>query len=885
MKTSVFTPILLVVASLSFLPNSLNSQTFSDSFDTDTSGNWLLFQGSSDGTPDYTAQFGYEYGTNRYILGTGASATTNFIPPAPTSVSTTKGLKLTVNKGDNLTNAAAVALFPNGQSFSNDYSVRVDMWMNYNGFAGAGSGSTEFATIGVNHTGTQVTWDNAAVPVGDGLWFAAAAEGGAARDYRAYDQIGELPGAAGGFLDHDGNAAVDVEATDPGAQMVFPAPPAESAGMAGKQWVQMEVRRFGGLTTWLMNGWVIGEHASTSFAGSNVMLGYMDIFASVANPRDQTYVIFDNLRVTNLTVQPSILTVAANDSDMSEPGNAGSFTITRTGDVSQPLTVYYQVSGTASNGVDFTSLPGSVVIPASSSSVDVPVSPINDSLAEVTETVVLSLLPKAYVYDLGLNTFATLNLVDDGDTSVVVTLTATKTNAYELNPKNEGRLSINFSGPTPPGLTINYTISGSASNGVHYTTLSGSASIPAASTNFVVRVNPINNALIDGNRTVVMTLASGAGYTLGTATNATVTIRDDDLPAGTLLYSENFDSDASPNWATYVSGGTCPVNFFYNYGETTIAIPPAPNSVGTTRGLKMGANIGSGVFGGVSVSPTGQSFSGDYRLRFDLWQNFNGPLTLGGNASTQLTGAGVGTAGATVQWPGGVQDSVWFAVTGDGQSSVDYRAYSSAASTGYVPASGVYSATGVEPRQNTNVYYAEFGREAAPADQLSNYGSQTGETSVGAPGFLWRDVVITKQGSTITWHLDGKLIATVNTNGVNFGGGNILFLHSDINAGSSSDGNAEALAFGLIDNVRVETLTVIPPQAPNITGIALTNNTAIITFTGATNDSAASFTVESVASLGSPFGSAGVTNQVLSPGVFQATVPISGASRFYRIRR
>jgi hypothetical protein len=138
------------------------------------------------------------------------------------------------------------------------------------------------------------------------------------------------------------------------------------------------------------------------------------------------------------------------------------------------------------------------------------------------------------------------------------------------------------------------------------------------------------------------------------------------------------------------------------------------------------------VFGGLSVSPTGQSFAGDYRLRFDLWQNFNGPLPAGGSGSTQITGGGVGSSGTVPQWPGGTQDSVWFAGTADGGSGVDYRAYSSAAPGGYDDASGVFAAGG---RNESNAYYAEFGEETAPTPQVDQYPDQGGTTIPGTLGF------------------------------------------------------------------------------------------------------------------------------------------------------
>jgi MYXO-CTERM domain-containing protein len=190
-----------------------------------------------------------------------------------------------------------------------------------------------------------------------------------------------------------------------------------------------------------------------------------------------------------------------------------------------------------------------------------------------------------------------------------------------------------------------------------------------------------------------------------------------------------------------------------------------------------------------------------------MWLNYNGPLGVGGSGSTQVTGAGVGTAGSTPQWAGGTQDSVWFGVTGDGNSSVDYRAYSSAASTGYPDGSTVFAATGAGNRNNTHPYYAGFGGEAAPAAQVALFSQQTNSTIAGAQAFAWRDVVIGKVGDQVTYSIDGLLIATVDLTTVTLGGNNILLNHFDINATSSTDPNAGSLLFGLVDNVRV---TVIP---------------------------------------------------------------------------
>jgi MYXO-CTERM domain-containing protein len=272
-----------------------------------------------------------------------------------------------------------------------------------------------------------------------------------------------------------------------------------------------------------------------------------------------------------------------------------------------------------------------------------------------------------------------------------------------------------------------------------------------------------------------------------------------------VLYQQNFDADSTANWTVNDGPSDHAVDFFFDY--STAGIPAAPNSAGTTRGLKMQANQTEGVFGGFSVSPTGQNFTGDYTVRFNAWSNFNGPFPAGGSGSTQLTTYGIGTSGAIPQWPGGSQDSTWFATTVDGNSASDWRAYSSAAATSYPDADPVYAATGAGNRNHSHPYYAGFGNNTAPAAQLALFPQQTGTTLVGSAGMEWLDVVINKVGNTATWTVNGTLIATIDLTTVTLGGGNIFFGHSDTNAGSSTDPNDVNLLFSLIDNVVV---TVVP---------------------------------------------------------------------------
>ena len=97
---------------------------------------------------------------------------------------------------------------------------------------------------------------------------------------------------------------------------------------------------------------------------------------------------------------PSV-SVAATDATAAEaPLSTGTFTVTRTGATTAALTVAYTVGGTATAGSDYTALTGSVSIPAGAASAPITVTPLNDTVVEANETVILTLATNA-AYTVG----------------------------------------------------------------------------------------------------------------------------------------------------------------------------------------------------------------------------------------------------------------------------------------------------------------------------------------------------------------------------------------------------------------------------------------------------------------------------------------------------
>lgn len=338
------------VASLSVLLTQGSQTVFFEGFDSAGAvTNWNLFQGSGNGISDYTVDWSFDHST---YFSTFNGTT---IPAAPnTTNATTRGVRLTVNNNDSIAATAGVSLYPKNQSFSGAYALKFDLWINYPGTAGgAGStGSTEHFTCGLNHAGTRVNWGSTTANPSDGLWFAMDGEGGTTDDYRAY--LGNTSGsptslsfANSGF---SASGAAGAGNGDSAWLSIFPAPTYESPGAPGKRWVQVELSQdTNNVVTWRMNGALIAQRVNTSsFTNGNVMLGFMDLFTSIASPAADAFVLFDNVRVEVPAVlaAPTISTQPQNTSAYQEED--ATFSVAAIG--SAPLSFQWQFNGANISG-------------------------------------------------------------------------------------------------------------------------------------------------------------------------------------------------------------------------------------------------------------------------------------------------------------------------------------------------------------------------------------------------------------------------------------------------------------------------------------------------------------------------------------------------------
>ncbi|MBW8863702.1 MAG: hypothetical protein JF609_02045 [Verrucomicrobia bacterium] len=321
--------------------------------------------------------------------------------------------------------------------------------------------------------------------------------------------------------------------------------------------------------------------------------------ATIASPNVATVTISDN----DTNTLPVVSVTSTNHPTAYEGGGNGEFLFTRTGPTTNDLTVVFTVGGTANNGADYTAITNGVTIPAGQSSAVVSIVPVDDSLIEGDETVIIS-LTEGNTYRVLYPSAATVT-IQDNDQRVWVD--ASDFTAAEPG-LDTGEFTFSRFGTTNTPVTIFYAISGTASNGVDYVRITNSIPIPAGSLTAKLAIVPIDDAIVEGPETVTLTLQTSANFTLGTPTNATVTINDDEpmLTISTVVtnvlegsgsngvFRVTRTGDPKYDFTAFLAvGGTAtygvdyppfPTNIYFSCGVTSIDLFVTPTNEGVVEG-------------------------------------------------------------------------------------------------------------------------------------------------------------------------------------------------------------------------------------------------------------------------------------------------------------
>lgn len=161
----------------------------------------------------------------------------------------------------------------------------------------------------------------------------------------------------------------------------------------------------------------------------------------------------------------------------------------------------------------------------------------------------------------------------------IASIEANDPNASEVGPDN-GQFTITLSADVPPGspLTVNYTVGGTAREGEDYNDLLRTVEIPVGSRTATIDVDVLDNDDDNNTETVVVTLAGGSGYTMGTQISATVTITNSsNILVATIEANDSDASEVGPDDGQFtitlssaVPEGFGPLTINYTVGGTAL---------------------------------------------------------------------------------------------------------------------------------------------------------------------------------------------------------------------------------------------------------------------------------------------------------------------------
>ncbi|TWU41147.1 Calx-beta domain-containing protein [Novipirellula artificiosorum] len=293
---------------------------------------------------------------------------------------------------------------------------------------------------------------------------------------------------------------------------------------------------------------------------------------------------------------------------------------------------YTVTNGTATAGTDYVATSGTAKIDAGTTSTTIRVQVLDDTISEGTEDVVVTLT--GINYGLGTDGNITLggNTVENVDINdnEVGKLTVSKTNAAENNPGSptDGSFTITTDVVSDEATLIEYTITGTATNGGDYATLSGTVTLPAYQPSVVIPIDVKEDFVNEDNETVTITLdsATPGNITLNpnpASNTATAIIDDDDdlvisVVATDPTATEGADDGEFEIQLNYESDEDVKIEYTVSGPGAGLAVPGL-GAVGDDYAPLLGTTAGSDYYSGTITVPAGTKV---VTLPVDVIQDF-----------------------------------------------------------------------------------------------------------------------------------------------------------------------------------------------------------------------------------------------------------------------
>ncbi len=235
---------------------------------------------------------------------------------------------------------------------------------------------------------------------------------------------------------------------------------------------------------------------------------------------------YTNVAVT-LRDNDSIFNFSTNAVTTSESTSALTLTVLRTGGTVGAATVRYTAStnGTATSGVDFKALSGTLSFAAGETTKTITLAPINDTTVETNETLTVTLDNPTGESAVGTNDVVTVTITDNDSLIGFESATASVNEAattVSLTVVRSGTLSLTN--------TIAYTFKTGSAGTADYRGTNGVLTFAPGETNKTISATILDDSLVESNETFQVMLSAPTGGAAITGTNtATVTIVETDI--------------------------------------------------------------------------------------------------------------------------------------------------------------------------------------------------------------------------------------------------------------------------------------------------------------------------------------------------------------------
>jgi len=328
-----------------------------------------------------------------------------------------------------------------------------------------------------------------------------------------------------------------------------------------------------------------GNYIISNLGAGNVTLsalkaGYSFTASGFSNP----VTVGPNQSAKNFTATPGVaVSISAPVPTASEGGATGTFRLTRTGSTAAPLTVYTDITGSATTGADYTLSPAAdtataatlevFTIPAGSATRDITLTALSDALQEGPETVVMSLVAGGTYIATGPQT-ATITIDDANTTLPRVDIVATVPETTE-GSASPAQFTVSRTGSPAAALTVFFTIdtsAGNATNGTDYIGIGNSVTIPIGASTATINITALNDGVVEGMELVKLTLANDAAYVPPTS-SATLKINDVDINTVTLVATDAVaNENGDPGRFTFTRSGntSAALNVYYSIGGSAL---------------------------------------------------------------------------------------------------------------------------------------------------------------------------------------------------------------------------------------------------------------------------------------------------------------------------